>query len=220
LNSEQAIRAVRERLAGLFGLASGSFPRRSKNFVPLCEITALRLRETPALWFAAVLQAFTGGVLSGIEAAETDPRLCWWFEELQMIALFREMMAGNFSDDPSAPLLARLLPIWAKNDAWLERLGKGGVNAASLFREFMADDKTRDFLQIHAYDGTLWYRKESFELFLDSLEMAGVLHLLIHPDLPKRQPRIYAKLSGVLEKWRKAHEKSGYQVEKFFKRLK
>jgi len=104
---------------------------------------------------------------------------------------------------------------------WFESKPFGPEQAYAIFEELLRDNDVRQFLQVNQCNDIWWFNKEAFEELLWWLMMVAALTIGSDPLRPVHA--VIEELQGcyaIIQTWKKAEEKSGYQVEKLLAALK
>ncbi|NQT65340.1 MAG: hypothetical protein HQ554_04085, partial [FCB group bacterium] len=80
------------------------------------------------------------------------------------------------------------------------------------FENILKSPEVKNYLKTNEYDNKLWFNQETFDELIDTLEIVNLISL---GDKKSKQ----ISFKKLIEKIRKAKEKSDYQVEKLIKNI-
>ncbi len=126
----------------------------------------------------------------------------------------------GFSDQKSWQGIA-LMKILTSHQNWFRLDGPKPGRAYRIFTQFLEDQEFQQFLQINRYQDILWFNKEAFETVIAWLfEIAAIELLADHRLDPRQQISQLHDSFEINQRWQKAEEQSGFQLDKFLEGLK
>jgi hypothetical protein len=150
-----------------------------------------------------------------VDESDFEQRSRSWIDEW----LLGKIVAGTLRDlgldDPSAWQVVARVKLFISHQRRLIAQAPEKKRTYPILESLLKDGEVQRFLQVNRYQGILWFNKETFERLLWWLWALAVVELsadLLRPAGEVSQA--IAACTEVVEKLRRAEEKSGYQVEK------
>jgi hypothetical protein len=140
-----------------------------------------------------------------------------WLDEWRLGNLiaqaFREF---GLSESVTAQAVAAI-HVMTTHQRWFELRDRRTSRARLVVKAWLADDATRQFLQIHRYNEIVWFNKEAFQALVGGMLAVAFIRLSAGKR-PQRKKIVaaYAVIKALLQ----AEKKSKYQVDKLLTALR
>ena len=190
---KEAMKLLQNGIEGRLGLAAGD----------------------PLVWgtlFSCLFTCKLGKVVGEKEFAERSRE---WTVEWLLGKQIAQTLEGLGVETAFAKRSADLVRVLTSNQGWFGADSTPQQMAERLLESWTEDEVARQFLMVHAYEGTLWFNKEAFEelvwwsFALEIIQLRAVLD-----DPTDWFKKVMLACAEVVKALLKAEKKSGYQLEK------
>ena len=134
--------------------------------------------------------------------------------------LIHQSLLNMRPDDSKANQVVALIKLLTAQQDWFSIQTPKTKKEYHLLYNLLKDRETQSFLKVNRHEGTLWFNKESFETFAWWLFVISAIDSLI--NINRKDETVAKEIAdrfGIIHKWTKASEKSGYQVERLLELL-
>ena len=166
--------------------------------------------SNPNLWLILWGWLFTHsiGKMTGKENYEVQSIA--WFEEWKLGNILETTYKNTGLTEETAHQLVNLVHLSLGLHRWFSRR----ENIPQLINSWLSDHHLRDFLKVNRYHDVLWFQKEAF------IELSGWLYTLSIIQILYQDQDDFEKISGeiiildgIISKFIRAAENSGYQID-------
>jgi hypothetical protein len=169
----------------------------------------------PVTWgplICALLTNKLGGIV-GENGSKGRSRT--WIDEWLFGKYIRKGLEELGLDAGTSQRSLELICSLASSQGWYEPRKSASELAGSIIQTWLNDADARRFLQVNAYQGALWFNRESFEELIWWTVVYEIILLKAEPkSTPEGFEQILQTCFQVKNQLEKAKEESGYQLEK------
>lgn len=169
-------------------------------------------------WVALIAWTFLHnlGILSG--PGEPQAVTLGWFNEWQFGQIMNEAVKGLGYDSAQSNRITSMLRILIERQNWFSSLDIKTI--VEMFHDWLGNSDIQRFLDVHRFEGVLYYNQEDFEALIWGLAVISVVGVALSPRsnaslLVERMLLV----DEFVQKVKKAEEKSAFQIAKLLEAL-
>ncbi len=169
-------------------------------------------------WIAMIGWTFLHnlGILSG--PGESQAVTLGWFNEWQFGQLVIEVMKRLGYESAQSNRIASMLRILIEQQNWFSSLGQKTI--VELFRDWLGNSDIQRFLDVHRFEGVLYYNQEYFEALIWGLAVTSVVDVALSG---KSNASLLVErmllVDEFVQKVKIAEDKSAFQIAKLLEEL-
>jgi glycosidase len=184
---------------------------------PLSAVRFLwSMLSNDAMWATLCAWIFVhalGQVQSADDGAERSHQ---WIDEWLLSRIIAQVLQELGVDETQAGRAVSLIKLMTVHQNWLALRDRRVSRARLVVDEWLADDATRQFLQINRYNNIVWFNQEAFETLAGWMWVVAWIRLNAGKRRSSKQiETAHATIQALLQ----AEKKSKFQVDKLLERV-
>ncbi|MGD1992325.1 MAG: alpha-amylase family glycosyl hydrolase [Anaerolineae bacterium] len=216
-NEEKITATIRRKLEVVLQLPvlQDRFPLpRSRKLKRACREIQEGLEETPAAWATLLCWLFTHTLGQVIEETGFEQISRSWIDEWLLGKIIAGVLQEMGLDEVAAWEAVTVIKLMTGHRRWFQ-LGDAHAGGAYVaLRTWLQDNEAQAFLGINRYQGTLWFRKESFDELLWWMLVVAAVEIGADPERTSEEAaQGIAAAYDLIGQLREAERASQYQVE-------
>jgi len=138
--------------------------------------------------------------------------------DLRLINKVRSLIPDGELQQPAARDWDQLVELVSTYDTWHEQMLSEKKTAAEVLQDILGHSEVAVYLELHTYQGRVWFNREKFQSFCDAFEAVAILEHArkrLEVDADARVEKVAAAICNayeLVETWRLAAERSRFQV--------
>jgi glycosidase len=173
-----------------------------------------RLDDDPTIWgtlFAWWSVHSLAAIVSPHDFAQQSRS---WIDEWRLGNIIAAALQDLGIAEVQAAQAVTLVKALTGHQQWAEFIGAGARSAGMTLQTLLEDGDIRQFLQVNRFNDVLWFNKEAFDELRWWLFVIATVAILSKETTAETSVAQITTCYDIIEQWRAAQEKSGYQVEK------